>query len=231
MRGSYSEGFRAPGLRRVVLPIYGNPKLRPEISSEYDGGFTKTFGEFVSFTATYFSRRVHSLIVSVPVPVSKTNPLVPRPATPDASMRRESKWRLRSVPITASRSAADLPCSMRPTRARTGRCECPKRSAFGLAQYERKELLLPRDKMTLSVAYTFVGDRDDITQYGKSRSHVGYHRFDATATYDARVLWGRLTNEEVFARVSNLFDRHYAEEFGFPSPPVNFVAGIKLEFE
>ncbi len=31
------------------------------------------------------------------------------------------------------------------------------------------------------------------------------------------------SNEEVFARVSNLFDRHYSEAFGFKAPPVNFV--------
>ena len=46
------------------------PNLAPEISSEYDGGFTTTFGEWGSFTSTYFSRRVHNLIVTVPVPVS-----------------------------------------------------------------------------------------------------------------------------------------------------------------
>ena len=107
----------------------------------------------------------------------------------------------------------------------------PKRSAFGVAQYEHRELLLPRDKMILSLAYTFVGDRDDITTLGTIRNHVGYHRFDAAATYDARVVWKFVANEEVFARVSNLFDRHYSEEFGFPAPPINFLAGIKLEFE
>ena len=62
-------------------------------------------------------------------------------------------------------------------------------------------------------------------------NHVAYHRFDATATYDARMLWRFVTNEEVFSRVSNVFDRHYSVNFGFPAPPVNFVAGIKLEFE
>jgi hypothetical protein len=27
-----------------------------------------------------------------------------------------------------------------------------------------------------------------------------------------------------------MLDRHYAEVFGFPSPPVNFVAGVKMDF-
>ena len=59
LRGSYSEGFRAPSFNELYFPDFGNPNLNPEISSEYDGGITKTFGERVSFTATYFSRRVH----------------------------------------------------------------------------------------------------------------------------------------------------------------------------
>ena len=66
LRGSYSEGFRAPSFNELFFPNFGNPKLNPEISSEYDGGITKTFGETASLTATYFSRRVHSLIVAEP---------------------------------------------------------------------------------------------------------------------------------------------------------------------
>jgi len=31
-------------------------------------------------------------------------------------------------------------------------------------------------------------------------------------------------------RAQNLLDRHYQEALGFPSPPVNFVAGIKADF-
>ena len=66
LRGSYSEGFRAPSFNELFFPDFGNPKLNPEISSEYDGGITKTFGESLSITTTYFSRRVHSLIVAEP---------------------------------------------------------------------------------------------------------------------------------------------------------------------
>jgi len=32
------------------------------------------------------------------------------------------------------------------------------------------------------------------------------------------------------AKIQNLLDRHYSEAFSFPAPPVNFVAGVKLEF-
>jgi outer membrane receptor protein involved in Fe transport len=37
-------------------------------------------------------------------------------------------------------------------------------------------------------------------------------------------------DEAMIARVQNLFDRNYSESFGFRSPPVNFMAGLKLYF-
>ncbi|MGA2412494.1 MAG: TonB-dependent receptor, partial [Candidatus Binataceae bacterium] len=73
LRGSYSEGFRAPSFDELYFPGFGNPNLNPEISSEWDGGFTKSFGEVAEFTATYFSRRVHDLIVTVPCTINPTN--------------------------------------------------------------------------------------------------------------------------------------------------------------
>ncbi len=230
-RGSYSEGFRAPAFDELYFPFFGNPNLDPEISSEYDGGFTQTFGEMVSFTATYFSRRVHDLIVTVPVPVSKTNPF----GSMAGNAGRVDVQGVELVPSLGPFYGFSLSGGFTVLdETHVGTAEplrVPKRSAFGLAQYERKETLLPRDKTTLSFAYTFVGDRDDITPAGTIRNHVGYHRFDASAVYEAGEVWKRISNEQVFARVSNVFDRNYSEEFGFPSPPVNFVAGIKLEFE
>src|SRR5260370_14309147 len=66
IRGSYSEGFRAPSFNDLFFPHFGNPNLQAEVSSEYDGGFTTNFGERASFTATYFSRRGKKLIVPGP---------------------------------------------------------------------------------------------------------------------------------------------------------------------
>ena len=43
LRGSYTEGFRAPAFDELFFPGFGNPNLKPEISSEYDGGFTTNY--------------------------------------------------------------------------------------------------------------------------------------------------------------------------------------------
>jgi vitamin B12 transporter len=230
-RGSYSEGFRAPSFDELFFPNFGNPDLQPEISSEYDGGFTKAFGEYASFTATYFSRRIHHLIVTVPcatclfgseagnagrVDVQGVE-LVPS-VGPFYGFTLSGGFTLLDETHDSGRSSA------RPLRV-------PKRSAFGVAQYDRRAVLVPSDRIILSVAYVFVGDRDDITTLSTIANHAAYHRFDATLSYAAHMPWAFITNEEVFSRISNLFDRHYSEAFGFPAPPINAVAGIKVEFE
>jgi outer membrane receptor protein involved in Fe transport len=113
---------------------------------------------------------------------------------------------------------------IRPTRV-------PKYSAFGLLSYSRKDLWLNDDRVSVNLAYYFVGNRDDINPITSMiQNHAAYNRFDLTASYDAGVRWRRIRDEQVFARVQNLLDRHYAEALGFPSPPVNFIAGVKLDF-
>src|SRR5271154_2438683 len=66
LRGSYAEGFQAPTFDDLYFPGFGNPNLQATTSSEYDGGIEKRFGEFASITTTYFSRRIHNLVVAVP---------------------------------------------------------------------------------------------------------------------------------------------------------------------
>jgi vitamin B12 transporter len=234
LRGSYSEGFRAPSFNDLYFPGFGNPNLSPEISSEYDGGVTKTFGETMEISANYFSRRVHGLIVAVPCTFNPTTcpfgslagntgrvdtqgiELIPsvhpmRGLTLSSSMTYLDETHVSNSPTT------------RPTRV-------PKYSAEGLIEYTHAEVLKPNDRIVTTFAYTFVGDRDDITTAGGITSHDAYHRFDIAASYAAGIRWKWLRDESVIARVQNVLDRNYSETFGFRSPPVNFLAGVKLDF-
>ena len=153
LRGNYSEGFRAPSFDELYFPFFGNPNLAPEISSEYDGGFTTTFGEWGSFTSTYFSRRVHNLIVTVPVPVSPTNPF----GSQAGNAGRVDVQGVEVVPsigpffgFTLSGGFTVLD-ETHSSQSGIPPCEFPKRTAFGLAQYNNSELLLPRDRLAADV--------------------------------------------------------------------------------
>ncbi len=234
MRGSYSEGFRAPSFNELYFPGFGNPDLSPEISSEWDGGITKTFGESAEVSVNYFSRRVHDLIVAVPC---NFNPV----SCPDGSLAgnagRVDTQGIEFIPavhpmrgLTLSGSftyldethVSDSPTT-RPTRV-------PKYSAQSLIEYTHAEVFRPGDRFITTLAYTFVGDRDDLTSSGIITSHDAYDLFNFSAIYSPGIEWGPLRNESVIARVQNLFDRNYSETFGFRSPPVNFLTGLKLDF-
>jgi vitamin B12 transporter len=234
LRGSYSEGFRAPAFDELYFPGFGNPALKPEISSEYDGGFTTNFGELASITTTYFSRRVHDLIVAVPCSFG--------PKCPDGALAGNAgRVDVQGLEIAPSitpmpglsfggsvtlidETHVSVSSSAQPLRV-------PKHSAQALLQYTRGSVLRAHDKVTTSLAYTFVGDRDDITTAGTIANHGAYSRFDAVASYALGAPWRFVNDEEVFTRVSNLLDRHYQAAFGFPSPPVNFVAGVQVNLQ
>ena len=106
----------------------------------------------------------------------------------------------------------------------------PKYSASALAEYVHLELFRPRDDFTAALIYTFVGDRDDVTPVGTIANHAAYHRFDLALSYASGLRYGYLRNLELLARIQNLLDRHYSEALGFPAPPINVVAGVKLDF-
>jgi vitamin B12 transporter len=231
LRGSYSEGFRAPAFNELYFPDFGNPNLKPEISSEYDGGITKTFGEAASFTATYFSRRVHDLIVAAPC---TTFPGCVEAANagrvdtqgvelvPALQLMRGLQFS-GNLTILDETHVSPSP-EIRPLRV-------PKYSAFALLSYAHKALWSPDDAVAANLAYYFFGDREDINPMTSMiQNHDAYDRFDLTVSYDPGLRWRRIRDEQVYARVMNLLDRHYAEVMGFPSPPVNFVAGVKLDF-
>ncbi|MGD0290872.1 MAG: TonB-dependent receptor [Candidatus Binataceae bacterium] len=234
LRGSYSEGFRAPSFNELYYPGFGNPQLVPEISSEWDGGFTKTFGEGAEITANYFSRRVHDLIVAVPCTFNADS-------CPDGALAGNagrvdtqgievipSVHPIRGLTLSGSFTYLDethvsVTPTTRPTRV-------PKYSAAALVEYTRAEIFRGSDRFTTTLAYTFVGDRDDITTAGGITSHDAYNLFNFSATYSPGIRWRVVRDEAMIARVQNLYDRNYSESFGFRSPPVNFMAGLKLYF-
>jgi vitamin B12 transporter len=232
LRGSYSEGFRAPAFNELYYPDYGNPRLKPEISSEYDGGFTTNFGERASLTATYFSRRVKNLIVTVPCPTCIFGSEAGNAARVDV----QGVEIVPSLTLVKGLTLSGNVTVLDETHAdAAGSTAAPlrvaKHTASALLQYVRSANFLPHDRITASVNYNFVGDRDDITIQSTVANHAAYSRVDAVASYAMGIPLRFVHNEEVFARVSNLMDRHYSEAFGFPAPTINVLAGVKLDFE
>jgi vitamin B12 transporter len=232
-RGNYAEGFRAPSFNELFFPGFGNPNLAPEISSEYDGGVTKTFGERLAITATYFSRRVHSQIIAVPCPFSASCPF----GSLAGNAGRVDTQGIEFVPeahpmrgLTLKGSFTYLDQRHDPPLFGRQPVRVPKYSAASVVEYSHFNLLRDNDAIKVTAIYSFVGDRDDITTTGGIANHAAYHRVDAAFSYSPGIRWSVIRNEEFRVRVQNLLDRHYEEDFGFPAPSINFVAGLKLDF-
>ncbi len=232
LRGSYSEGFRAPSFNELYFPGFGNPNLEPEISSEYDGGFTKDFGEAASFTATYFSRRVHNLIVTVPCAVNPvTCPFGSMAGNAGRVDTQGVEFEPMVYPLSGLRMGGNVTILDQTHSAGSPEpLRVAKYSASAIVEYTHSDLLRSEDKVTAGASYMFMGDRDDITPIGTIANHDAYHRVDLALAYSPGFRWSIIRDASIVGRVYNVLDRHYSEAFGFPSPPVNFLAGVKLDF-
>jgi vitamin B12 transporter len=234
LRGNYAEGFRAPTFNELFFPDFGNKNLTPELSSEYDGGVTQALGETASVTATYFTRRVHSQIAAVPCAFNQVS--CPFGSEAGNAGRVDTQgvefaptWRpLKGLELSGSFTYLD----QRHDPALFSRVplRVPKYSAGAVAQYLRKNLLRGGDRAVATFAYSFVGDRDDLATTGSVVNHQAYQRVDAAFSYAPGIPWRFIRDEEFLVRIQNLLDRRYSEAFGFPAPPVNFLAGVKLDF-
>jgi vitamin B12 transporter len=231
LRGSYSEGFNAPTFDDLYFPGFGNPNLQAETSSEWDGGIEKRFGEFASITTTYFSRRVHDLIVTVPCPTC-TFGFEP------ANVGRADVQGVEVVPavypfkgFSLSGNFTALDSTHVPLIANLQPVRIPKHAAAAVAQYKGHNIFRRGDEFTSALFYQFVGDREDLDTQTPftEHNHSNYQVFNLTLSYklgEAMVPYLRST--EAFVRIQNLFDRNYSQAFGFPAPPINFEAGAIL---
>jgi vitamin B12 transporter len=235
LRGSYSEGFRAPSYDELFFPGFGNPNLQPEISSEYDGGITKNFGEAGSVSVIYFTRRIHKLIVPVPcAPVGTPQCLFGSVA---GNAGRVDTQGVEFIPaispwhgIALSGNFTYLDETHRSPSTGAVPTRVPKYAASATLHYARNELLRAGDGLSADLVYVFVGDRDDISPMGNIRDNAAYNRFDLTVNYAPGLQWRGIAARQIYARVQNLLDRNYQQVLGFKSPPVNFVAGVVLGF-
>jgi len=236
LRGSYAEGFQAPTFDELYFPGFGNPNLQASISSEYDGGIEKRFGEFASITTTYFSRRIHNLIVDAPCKAGSSSGC--EFGIEPQNVGRADVQGVEVVPaiypikgLSLSGSFTALDSTHRPLVAGLQPVRVPKHSASAVAQYKRQDIFARGDQFISALSYDFVGDREDLqtqSPYGYE-NHGSYQLFNLTLSYqlgDGFVPY--LNHEEAFVRIQNLFDRHYSQAFGFPAPPINYEAGIKL---
>jgi vitamin B12 transporter len=228
LKGGYAEGFRAPNFNELFYPNFGNPNLGPERSSEWDVGIEQNVGDpRFALEVNYFNRRVKGLIEGVLVD----------PANFIFQAQNLGRVEVQGVEVIPMvRVSPSLTASgyftfldfdtkdghllRRPTR-------------HGAMQLNYQTPLWRRwdGLLNLNLSIKVVGDRDDIDpRLGVTRSNPMFARTDIAVSYAFPVQNAFGSYLTIYGKVENLFDRHYQEVLGFRSPPLNYLAGIRMTF-
>ncbi len=226
---SFATGIRPPS--GFDLAFTDNPKLRPERTRSFEAGIEqRLFGDLLMVDGTYFNNRFHDLIVTLGGTLAYLS-------------------RYHSANLANSRAQGfEFSATLRPARSilLTGSYTLLKTrilsldGSTGLAPtpFAVGQPLTRRPENSGSFVATLTRGRvaADITGYFRGRTlfeEPGYGASNglfwnsgfANVGFNLNYLLSRgLT---AYGNLRNALNRNYEEVFGFPSPRLNFVAGLK----
>lgn len=217
LKASVGTGYKAPTLSELYQsfpPFFlANPDLKPESSTGWDAGIEQgLFGNVVRFGVTYYHNYIHDLITSNSDGTSWAN-----------------------VGLATTQGVESF-IAYQPLQALTLRLDYTYTEATDDVLHQ--ELLRrPKNKFTFIAAWqatrawqlnlnvNSVSDWVDVSRDGFTSGieAPGYTTVDIATTYD---LGAHLS---LFARITNLFDRHYENPIGFLQPSIGAYAGFKVK--
>ena len=226
-RATYAEGFKAPTMNELFFPGFGNPNLGAETSWEASGGFDQPWcSQRALLSASYFHREVSGLIEGVP----QASGLFIAENVGDA--RVDGAEASVDYEIVSGVRAGGAYTFLDIDAKSGGRVRKPKHSGSIRLAAERDGILSAGDRASIDARLLLVGSRDDFDPqaFFAVQENPAYQRTDLSASYGRPVAWWAIHRAGIFARVENLFDRHYQEVLGFSARPLNVLAGVKAEF-
>ena len=217
LKASVGTGFKAPTLSELFQSFpafffFANPNLKPETSVGYDVGFEQTLVPGVLTTGgTYFHNHLRDLIDIAPTGDTYAN--VGRATTQGVESFVEVH------PLTAVAVRADY--TYTEATDDTRHQELLRRPKHKIS-FDASWQVLPAlalDANLVTLASWVDGNRD-----------FSIPRFDAPGytTVNLAGNYNVTSNLNVFARVDNLFDRHYENPTGYLGPGAGAYAGIKV---
>ncbi len=233
LRAGYSEGIKSPSFLQVFggSGTVGNPNLEPEKSRGFELGIDQNFkGRKIQAGATFFYTRFEDLFAFL--------------GGPGPNFFNIQKVLARGVEATATlHPGYGVTINGSYTFTDT---EVVKAGAGAGAVFTPGGQVVrrPKHRGTLRVGYRYknfngnistllVGDSKDanFSTFPAARVTLkGYERVDLNLSY--RLPWTmevvRAVHLEFFAK--NLLDQEYEEAFGFSSPGITALGGLRLEF-
>ena len=220
LKGSVGTGFKAPTLAQLFqnFPSFnfvGNPNLKPETSIGYDFGFAQALlEERIQLGATYFHNAIENLITVNDTGTSLQN--IGKATTYGVeSFAAFTPWE----PLTLR---ADYTFLLAKNDA-TGQelLRRPKHKASLNAAWHVTEAAV------LSATLLYVGPWLDVSRLGTVSGLPvnGYAVVNLAGSHDLG------NGVSAYARIDNLFDRHYENPLGFLRPGFGVFAGLRLAFD
>ncbi|HEY0800954.1 MAG TPA: TonB-dependent receptor, partial [Steroidobacteraceae bacterium] len=219
LKASVGTGFKAPTLNQLFqsfpdFNFFANPNLKPETSLGWDAGFEQALKrDALRFGITYFHNNIKNLIADSADFTTNIN--VGRAVTLGVESfvsyqpLRTLTFRLDYTYTQATDDIAHEELLRRPKHKATLNTAWQATSRLSL------------NATLLSVSSWVDGNRD----FSIPRLNApGYTTVDLAAGYDVT------SHLNVYARISNLLDRHYENPIGFLQPSIGAFAGIKAKF-
>jgi len=229
LHSSFGTGIRPP--TGFELAFTDNPQLKPERVRSVDAGMEQTlFHDLLRLDATYFYNRYYDLIVTLGGSLTalsryeSANLANSRAQGAEFSAKvRPNRWLFvtgsytllgtRILSLDGAPNQAPLPFQVGQELVRR-----PENSGNLVATYAR-------GRVTAGVTGYFRGKTlDEEPTYGATD---GLFRNPGFANVGINLNYALGHGVTAYGNLRNALNRHYEEIFGYPSPRLNFVAGMK----
>jgi outer membrane cobalamin receptor len=232
LHASGGTGMRPPN--GFELAFTNNPNLKPERTNSLDAGIEqRVFRNRVSLDMTYFYNRFYNLIV-----------------TTGGSLAHLSSYQTDNI-ANSRAQGGEFSLRIRPARwiSLAGSYNLIKSETLslngstGLAQqyFEVGQPLLrnPHNSGTMVAAFSHGRISADITGYFRGKVLDVEPNFGASAglfynrgfaNLGVNLNYALSHGVTLYGNLRNALNQHYEEAFGFPSPFLNFVSGVKWTF-
>jgi vitamin B12 transporter len=217
LRASVGTGFKAPTLSELYQDFppffFANPNLKPESSTGWDAGFEQGFAHgTVRVGVTYFYNRIHDLITTDVTGTTYAN--IGR-ATTDGIESFIAWQPLKALTLRADYTYTEATDDVLQQEL----LRRPKHKGNFITEWQVVEPWL------VSLDVLWVGSWVDISRDGSvsGLDAPGYTTVNLATSYDLT------PHLALFARIDNLFDRHYENPVGFLQPSLGAFAGVKVK--
>jgi outer membrane receptor protein involved in Fe transport len=228
LHASFGMGLRPPS--GFELAFTDNPALKPERTRSADAGVERKFGNLLTLDATYFYNRYYDLIVTLGGSLTalshytSANLANSQAQGAEFSARlRPARWVLvtgsytlletRILSLDGSSNQAPLPFAVGQQLTRR-----PEHSGNVIASFAR-------GRLAADLSGYFRGRTLYEEPYLGASNGLFWNSGFANAGVNLNYTLGR--GVTAYGNLRNALNRRYEEVFGFPSPKLNFFAGLK----